>query len=99
MLKLKKSILKPNTKFLIKFLNINKSSQLNKGNYLKIKNIIPNQTKIGNNFRKMIQTVVLFKKKRRKNSMTLVVTTLYKHEKVKFWVPINCPHTISIIKL
>lgn len=40
MLKLKKSILKPNTKFLIKFLNINKSSQLNKGNYLKIKNII-----------------------------------------------------------
>lgn len=100
MLKLKKFILKPQTDFFIKFKNFQNIKKIRSGNYLKIKNISPNKNKLGiNNFRKMIQTVVLLKKKRRKNSMTLIVSTLYRHEKVKFWYPINCPHTISVTKI
>jgi len=100
MLKLKKHIFKPETNFFIKFKNFKSIKKINHGNYFKIKNMTPNKNKLGiNNFRKTIQTVVLLKQKRRKNSMTLVVSTLYKHEKVKFWYPINCPHTISVIRI
>lgn len=30
--------------------------------------------------------------------MTLVVSTLYKHEKVKFWYPINCPILFQLLE-
>lgn len=95
-MKLKKSIYKPNLYFKEKFEKC-KLSKLIRGDYLKLKYLLHNQKKRGgSHFRINSRTFILFKKKRRSNSLTFVVTSLYKHEKVKLRYLISSPYVIKV---
>lgn len=98
-MKLKKSIYKPNTMFFNKFENYSPSKLL-KGDYIRLTFLAYNQKRRGgDNFRISQQTVLLKKKKRRKNSLSFLVTSLYKTERVFWRYIINSPHMVKVIFL
>jgi hypothetical protein len=72
-------------------------NELKSGDYLQLKFISLNQKKKGGiNFRINNRTFLLVKKSRKRNSLTLLVSSLYEHEKVKFRYIVDSPHMISI---
>jgi hypothetical protein len=98
-MKLKKSIYKTNTEFFEKFENCT-PSKIKRGDYIRLHFLSYNQKRRGgDNFRINKQTVILQKKKRRKNSLSFLVTSLYKQEKVKWRYLISSPHMVKVIYL
>ena len=99
MMKLKKSIYKPNIDFYRKFENKH-PSKIKKGDYLRLHFLAYNQKRRGgDNFRMNQQTVLLQKKKRKKNSLSFLVTSLYQKEVVKWRYLISSPHMVEVIFL
>ena len=98
-MKLKKNIYKPNTSFFNKFENI-LPSKLVKGDYIRLTFLTYNQKRRGGNqFRISQQTTLLQKKKRKKNSLSFLVTSLYKTERVSWRYLINSPHMLKVVFL
>jgi|ETN07SMinimDraft_1059922.scaffolds.fasta_scaffold72280_2 hypothetical protein len=98
-MKLKKNIYKPDLKYFNKFLNCS-PRKLSKGDYIKVKFLTMNDSKKGGVKFIVAEEIVLIEKiHRRGNSMTLIASSFYKHEKVFFRYPINCTHMIRILFL
>ena len=98
-MKLKKSIYKTDTNFLEKFENCH-PSKIKRGDYIRLHFLAYNQKRRGgDNFRINQQTVILQKKKRRKNTLSVLVTSLYKQEKVKWRYIVSSPHMVKVIFL
>tara|TARA_Y100001956_G_C4077525_1_gene166848 strand:+ start:460 stop:786 length:327 start_codon:yes stop_codon:yes gene_type:complete len=75
-------------------------SKLKKGDYLRLYFLAHNQKRRGGtHFRINKQTVILLKKNNRTFSLSLVVTSLYKYEKVKFRYIVSSPHMVKILFL
>lgn len=99
-MKLKKNIYKTNKLVNEKFTNC-LPTQLGKGDYIRLNFLAFNQKRRGgNNFRIGTRTVILFKQRRKGNSLSFVVISLYKHEKVKIRYSISSPYMmlVSFIK-
>lgn len=95
-MKLKTNINKHKLGFKKKFDKVDVNN-LKAGDYLRLNFLAHNQKKRGGeNLRINKQTVILLKKKHRKFSLSLLVTSLYKHEKVKIRYIISSPHFIKI---
>ena len=98
-MKLKKSIYKTTTIFYNKFDNI-LPKKINKGDFIRLIFLSYNQKRRGgDNFRISQQTAILQKKKRRKNSLSFLVTSLYKTERVFWRYLINSTHMIKVLFL
>lgn len=95
-MKLRKNIYKPDLAFKGKFLRCN-PAKLKRGDYLNLRYISYNQKKRGGaNFRLSSRIFLLYKKKRHSNSLTFVVTSLYKHEKVKLRYLVSSPYVVNV---
>lgn len=95
-MKLKLNIYKTNRLLYKKFEKCTPSS-LERGDYLRLHFLAHNQKKRGGtHVRINRQSVILFKKKRRGNSLSFIVTSLYKYEKVKWRYIISSPHMVHI---
>jgi hypothetical protein len=96
-MKLKNSIYRTNTDFLKKFQNCHPKI-LKKGDYLELKYISKEEKRRGGrHLRFGTRTVLLIKKKRRSNSMSIIISSLYGHEKVKWRYLVTSPLMISIL--
>lgn len=95
-MKLKTNINKHKLGFKNKFETV-EVNKLKTGDYLRLKFLAHNQKRRGGeHFRINKQTVILLKKKHRKFSLSLLVTSLYKHEKVRMRYIISSPHFIKL---
>jgi ribosomal protein L19 len=95
-MKLKLNIYKTNLKLKKKFEKCTPNT-LKRGDYLRLHFLAHNQKRRGGkNLRVSKQTVILFKKKRKGNSLSFIVTSLYKHEKVKWRYLISSPHMVHV---
>lgn len=95
-MKLKININKHKLGFKNKFENC-KVNNLKTGDYLRLNFLAHNQKRRGgDNLRINKQTVILLKKKHRHFSLSLLVTSLYSHEKVKWRYIVSSPHFIKI---
>jgi hypothetical protein len=98
-MKLKKNIYKTNTDFLQKFENCS-PSKIKRGDYIQLYYLAYNQKRRGgDSYRINQQTVILQKKKRRKNTLSMLVTSLYKQEKVKWRYLISSPLMVKVVFL
>lgn len=96
-MKLKKNIYKPDVTFKDKFIRCN-LSKLKRGDYLNLSYLSYNQKKRGGgNFRSHSRTFLLYKKKRRRNSLTFIVTSLYKYERVKLRYLVSSPYVMALL--
>ena len=76
------------------------TQKIKKGDYLRLHFLAYNQKRRGgDNFRMNQQTVLLQKKKRKKNSLSFLVTSLYQKEVVKWRYLISSPHMVKVIFL
>lgn len=95
-MKLRKFIYKTDIDFNYKFMNCI-PNKIRSGDYLRLKFLSHNQKKRGgSSLRINNRTFLLVKKSRKRNSLTFVVSSLYKHEKVKLRYIVDSPHMISV---
>ena len=93
---IKKNIYKPDVTFFNKFLNCS-PKDLKRGDYVNVTFITAtDKRKGGVKFKASSEIVLIEKKHRRGNSMTLIASSFYKHEKVFFRYPINVLHMVRI---
>jgi len=98
-MKLRKNIYKPDTTFFNKFLNCS-PKDLKRGDYVNVTFITAtDKRKGGIKFKASSEVVLIEKKRRRGNSMTLIASSFYKYEKVFFRYPINALHMVRILFL
>jgi len=95
-MKLRKSIYKSNTDVHKKFMKCS-PKLLKRGDYIRLRFLALNEKRRGGiNIRVSSRVVLLYKKKCKRNNLSFIVTSLYKHERVKIRYLISSPYMLKI---